>query len=549
MNEITRAAAAEIEGHGGLLAAHVLRSHGVDTLFTLSGGHLFPLYDGCVKTGIRLVDTRHEQTAVFAAEGWAKVTRRVGVAALTAGPGVTNGLSAITGAFFTGSPVVVVGGRAPAARWGQGSLQELDHVPIVESVTKLALTCRATERVPADVARVLEAATSARRGPTFLDIPLDVIFNSGRAPLPEPVSRPTPEPDPGALVRIGELLAKSARPVLMVGAGAYWEGAEDALARLAEGARVPVFMNGLGRGLLSADHELAFSRCRSLAFRGADLVIVAGTPLDFRLGFGQFGSGRVVHLMDSPGDLARHVALADAASGNLAGAFDGILAACLAAAATTRAGWIESLQAAEQQGRQKEAALFASEQDPILPVRIYGELRRRLERDAIVIGDGGDFVSYAGKYVDTYTPGCFLDPGPYGCLGTGLGYALGARLAHPGRQVVLLLGDGAAGFALADFDTLVRFSLPVVAIVGNNLCWGLEKHPMKQLYGYHVAAELAPSARYDRVVEALGGAGRLVSRPADVGPALDWALEQKGPVLLNVMTDPEDVYPRSSVLA
>ena len=183
-----------------------------------------------------------------------------------------------------------------------------------------------------------------------------------------------------------------------------------------------------------------------------------------------------------------------------------------------------------------------------MPTRIYGELRQRLDRDAIVVNDGGDFVSYSGKYIDSYEPGCWLDPGPYGCLGTGLGYATAARIAHPDRQVVVMLGDGAAGFSLMDVDTLVRHDLPVVMVMGNNGIWGLEKHPMQALYGYDVAADLQPGLRYDDVVTALGGAGEVVERPDDIGPALDRAFASGVPYLVNVLTDPANVYPRSSNL-
>jgi acetolactate synthase-1/2/3 large subunit len=466
---------------------------------------------------------------------------------------VTNGISAITTAHFTGSPILVLGGRAPAGRWGQGSLQELDHVPIVESVCKSAATCQQTSRIPDALVDALRAACAPHRGPCFVDLPLDTIFGQGEAELPaggSAIESAVIEPDPDAIRRIGALLAGAQRPVLMAGADAYWEGAEEELRLLCEEAGCPIFFNGLGRGLLPADHPLAFSRARGAAFKGADLVVVVGTPLDFRLGFGRFGEAQVVHVADRPERVAAHVDLAAGAGGSLRRALAGIRDACLAVSAPPTAEWLERLRGLEEAGRLKEQAMLASEADPIHPARLYGELRSRLDRDAIVIGDGGDFVSYAGKLIDTYTPGCFLDPGPYGCLGTGPGYALGAKLAHPDRQVVLLLGDGAAGFSLGDLDTLARFELPVVIVVGNNGCWGLEKHPMRQLYGYHVAAELSRATRYDRVAQALGAQGERVERPAEIGPALDRALDsRRGPYLVEVLTDPEDAYPRSSNLA
>jgi acetolactate synthase-1/2/3 large subunit len=524
----------------GLAAAETLRAHDVDTLFTLSGGHLFPLYDGCVKSDVRLVDTRHEQTAAFAAEGWAKVTRRVGVAALTAGPGVTNGISAITSAHLNGSPICVIGGRAPHARWGVGSLQELDHVPIVASVTKHAATLDSPDSVAPGLDAALREAATPHRGPTFVDVPLDAWGAASHSAVSH--ERVVPGlPDVSA---VAELVRAARRPVLMVGGDVYWGAAEAEVLAFAEAAHVPVFANDMGRGVVPADHELAFSRARSVAFKDADLMVVAGTPLDFRLGFGSFDAP-VVHLVDSADGIASHVGLAASVAGDLAAMF-GELAGTAGRHDDDR--WVGRLREEELAKRAAEQERLGSEATPIDPARIYGELRQRLDRDAIVIGDGGDFVSYMGKYVDTYTPGCFLGPGPYGCLGSGTGYALAAALAHPDRQVVVCYGDGAIGFTLGDLDTLVRHGVNVTAIVGNNGIWGLEKHPMQMIFGYDVVAELRPGTRYDRVAEALGGQGELVDAPGDVGPALDRAFAHDGLSVVNVLTDPGDAYPRSSNL-
>jgi acetolactate synthase I/II/III large subunit len=542
-----------VEAHGGRLAVEVLREFGVDTMFTLSGGHLFVLYDGAVQNGeLQLIDTRHEQTAVFAAEGWAKVTRRLGCAAITAGPGVTNGVSAMTAAWMNGSPIVVLAGRAPQLRWGSGSLQELDHVPIVASVTKRAATATSAASIVGEVFAACEAATTPHRGTTFVDIPLDA-FGPGDVDLPKAESAGAggatlgDAVDSDAVATIARLVAGARRPVLVAGGDVYWGNAEHAMRAFVEAARIPTFVNGMGRGTLPADHELAFSRARSVALKQADLVLVAGTPLDFRLGFGRFGDAQVVHLCDAPSQVAAHADLAASTTADLEGTFRALAGA--SAPTAPREDWVSLLREDEQAKRAAEAPLLEADSTPIKPARIYGELRQRLARDAIVIGDGGDFVSYAGKYVDSFEPGTFLDPGPYGCLGMGPGYALAAGLAHPDRQVVLLLGDGAIGFALGDFETLVRHGVNVVAIVGNNGIWGLEKHPMQALFGYDVVAELSPGIRYDEVITALGGHGELVTEPADIGPALDRAFARKGVNLVNVLTDPADAYPRSSNLA
>jgi len=545
-----------VEGHGGTLAVAVAGRHGVDTMFTLSGAHVFPLYDGAVHADppMRLVDVRHEQTAVFAAEATAKLTRTPGLAVLTAGPGVTNGVSAVTTAHFNGSPLLVLGGRAPAGRWGTGSLQELDHPPLLAPVTKHAGTVAEVAGLPAAVDRALALAATPHRGPVFLDVPMDELFSFATVPIPKAQERQPLAPDADALAGVARLLAGAERPVLVLGSDVWADRAEDAARRAAEALRLPVVANGMGRGIVAPGSGLLVTRARSVALGSADLVLVAGAPLDFRLGYGSFGGAggappaRVVHLADAPGQLARHVDLAGAAAGDLSLVLDGLVDRTLqqGGRGPAWAGWLGRLQGAAREAAERDRELLDSEADPVHPARVYGELRRVLADDAVVIGDGGDFVSFAGKYVQPARPGCWLDPGPYGCLGTGLGYAVAARLARPDAQVVLLLGDGAAGFSLMDVDTLVRHGLPVVMVCGNNGAWGLEKHPMQLLFGYDVAADLQPGCRYDQVVAALGGAGELVTTPDGIGPALRRAFDSGVPYLVNVVTDPKVAYPRAT---
>ena len=537
--------------HGGRLVAKRLRAHGVTKLFTLSGGHLFSIYDGCREEGIDIVDVRHEQSAAFAAEGWAKATREPGVCALTAGPGVTNGMSALASAQMNASPMLALGGRAPAGRWGMGSLQEIDHVPFVAPLTKLARTAEATAEIPALVDEALAACVAPPSGPTFIDFPMDQVFmeadvDADAPPLPPD---PLPTPDDAQLERAADLLRTAERPVVMAGTGLYWARAEQQLQALCAELQIPVFLNGLARGCVAADDPHFFSRARGTGLKGADVALVIGVPMDFRLGFGgSFGDEtQLVVIGSAPPERPHPREVAAELYGNVAAALDALRSG--AADGPDRSAWVNELRGVENEKRAAEQEDLADDRAPLHPMRVYGELAQVLDRNAVVIGDGGDFVSFAGRMIETYEPGCWMDPGPYGCLGAGPGAALAAKVAHPDRQVCLLLGDGAFGFSGMEYDTLARHGVNVVGVMGNNGIWALEKHPMEFLYGYSVAADLRPGTRYDQLVEALGGHGELVERPADLKPALARAFEGGRPALVNVLTDPTVVYPRKSNLA
>ncbi|BAX92730.1 acetolactate synthase [Mycobacterium shigaense] len=536
--------------HAGRLIARRLRASGVDTIFTLSGGHLFSVYDGCREEGIRLVDTRHEQTAAFAAEGWSKVTRVPGVAALTAGPGVTNGISAMAAAQQNQSPLVVLGGRAPAGRWGMGSLQEIDHIPFVAPLARFAATAQSAQDAGRLLDDALRAAVGAPSGVGFVDIPMDHAFSmsdddSLPGALNDPPSDGAAEPD--LLGKALGLLAAAQRPVIMAGTNVWWGRGEVALLRLAEERQLPVLMNGMARGVVPADHPLAFSRARAKALAEADVALIVGVPMDFRLGFGRvFGEQTQLVVVDR---VEPERAYPRAIAAGLYGDLTATLSALTGPPGTDHQGWIDSLRGAETAARELENAERADDRNPLHPMRVYAELAPLLDRDAIVVIDAGDFGSYAGRVIDSYQPGCWLDSGPFGCLGSGPGYALAAKLARPERQVVLLQGDGAFGFSGMEWDTLVRHNVPVVSVVGNNGIWGLEKHPMEAIYGYSVVAELRPGTRYDEVARALGAHGELVSAPAQLRPALERAFASGLPSVVNVLTDPDVAYPRRSNLA
>jgi len=537
-------------GNAGELVALALKRAGVSHLFTLNGGHIWPILTGATEHGIRVVDVRHEQSAAFAAEGWAKVTRECGVAAVTAGPGVTNSVSALAQAQGNDSPVFVVGGRAPIARWGMGSLQEMDHVEVVRSLTKKALTLNSADDAYRTAAECMRSALSRRTGPVFMDIPIDVFF--GAADLPEATEHLTPDPgpppDPELIAQAARAIRAAERPVVIAGGGVWWAHAEDELRELVEVANVPLTVNGMARGVLPPSHPLFFSRARGHALREADLIVLVGALLDFRLNFGQppvFAEDARLIYVDVD-DHRKHRPAEVAIFGHVKAALMQLAAAVAGAPRSDE--WVARLRETEAAGRKRDESMTQSDSSPVHPARLIAEVDRFADPDAIIVGDGGDFISFAGRLIERSQPGLWVDPGPFGCLGSGPGYAMAAKLARPDRQVVLLSGDGAFGFSAMEFDTMVRHRIPVVCVVGNNGIWALEKHPMQNMLGASVAADLGSRTRYDKVVEALGGYGEVVDRPDDIRPAMERAFRSGVPACVNVMCDPDAEYPRSSVL-
>ena len=539
--------------HGGRLIARRLRAHGVGKLFTLSGGHLFSIYDGCREEGIELIDVRHEQTAAFAAEGWAKVTRTPGVCALTAGPGITNGMSAIASASQNGSPMVVLGGRAPMFRWGQGSLQEIDHVPFVRPLVKSAATSDSTAEIPGLVDEALRVAITPHTGPAFVDFPLDHVFMAAEEP-PEHDAGPSAPSWAGAgasgaaLDRAISLLRDAERPVIMAGTGLYWGHGEVALRRSRRSCGFRCSSTGSAAGACPLITSSA-SRARDDGLSGADVALVIGVPLDFRLGFGAVfapDAEVIVSMSPSRADHPRPVAA------ELYGALPATLDALRAAGRQRRRrarAWVSSLRAVETEKRAAEAGELADDRAPLHPMRIYGELAQVLDRDAIVIGDGGDFVSFAGRVVDSYEPGCWLDPGPSAAWARAPGTRWRRSWPTPSARSCCCSAtarSGSPGWSSTRWPATASGSS---GVIGNNGIWALEKHPMEAIYGYSVVADLRPGTRYDQVAEALGCDGELVRTPGELRPALERAFAAGGPALVNVLTDPAMAYPRRSNLA
>lgn len=543
--------------HGGWLVAKTLKREGVEVVFTLSGGHIAGIYDGCVREGIRVVDTRHEQAAVHAAEGWAKCTRTPGVALLTAGPGVTDGVTGVANAFLAGSPVLVIGGAAPLGLWDRGALQEMNQIDLLRPITKWARTVHETSRLAEYTASAFRQMLSGKPGPVFLEMPMDVLnnfadtdtlFDPGDPAHYRYTGRVAPDPD--MIAQAAALLEMAQRPVIMAGTAVWWCDAAEPLRLLAERINAPVYLNGAGRGCLPPTHPLFFSASRRKALEGADTIMVIGTRMDFRLNHGQ------PPLIPAEANLiwfnlaAEDVGINRGAAAALVGDVGMSMSHLTEAVKQLPQGeWLSYVRGEEQKARERDEALMRSDAEPIHPMRLCGEIRNFIDENTTVVGDGGDIVSYGGRVINVYRPGYWLDSGPMGTLGAGTGFAMAAQLARPGEKVLILHGDGAFGLNGMEFESMARQKLPVVSIIGNDGAWGQIKHPQKMIIGHATAAELSPGIRYDRMVEALGGYGELVERPQDICPALERAFASGLPACVNVLIDPNKPYSRSTNVA
>ncbi len=529
--------------HGGALAARALKAAGVECVFTLSGGHVMGIYDGCLDEGIRVVDVRHEQAAVHAADAWARLhPGRVGVAILTAGPGVTDGVTGVANAWRANSPILVFGGQGPFDNLRRGSLQEMDHVSVMRPITKWADACYQTHRIAEYVELAVRTALSGVPGPAFLEIPMDVLHGPvDLDAVTVPVFRDYRVAAAAPRRHLDDaiaLLAGAARPLVMAGTALKWSEGGAALRRFVEATAIPCFTNGMGRGQLPMDHPQFFNRTRKQALSEADLVVLAGTPLDFRMKFGRSipPDARIVQ-MDLDETLIGQNRSADVGLvGNLGATLDALLD--VMAETDVKLDFSDrslELRALEDDAEAALAAQLNSDEVPIDPLRLCREIADAVTDDMIVIGDGGDIVAQAAKVLKVPPDGAWMDPGPLGTLGVGMPFALAAQIAHPDRRVLIVYGDGSFGLNGFEYDTASRFGLPIVGVVGNDGAWGQMMRPQAMIYGSDrlVATELTRT-RYDLVVAALGGHGEHVTEPDQIGPAIARALAAGVPALVNV---------------
>ena len=536
---------------GGHLVARALANEGTRCVFTLCGGHVAPIYDGCLRENIDIVDTRHEQAAVHAADAWARLTRSVGVAILTAGPGVTDGVTGVANAFQAQVPLLVLGGAAELRFLGKGALQEMEQVALMRPITKWAATITDPRRIPEMIQTAFRVASSGVPGPVFLEVPFDVLTQQATDEGPRPPLPPWPRSpgDPEAIARAAKLLAESKRPVVFAGSQVWWDDASAALREFARKLGVPTVMNAMGRGALPHDDPRAIHQARKQAFRKTDCILVVGTPLDFRVGYGAAiaADAKVIQLDRDPTRIGlnrpAHVAVLGDARSILGALGDAALAA--GARPDRFAPWLDELRGHEAKAQAELGKHATSNDRPTNHYRLgraVAEAIAPFGDDAIIVGDGGDCVALASKVIPLSSPGRWLDPGPLGCLGVGAPFALAAKKLYPDKKVLVLSGDGSFGLNGFDFETCVRFGLPVTVVVGNDAAWGQIRGPQVMIFGAEraPATKLAPT-RYDRVVEAFGGRGYHVEDPADVARTIKQALDSNQVACVNVPIDPDFV--------
>jgi acetolactate synthase-1/2/3 large subunit len=545
---------------GGHLVAKALKSEGVDTIFTLCGGHIIDIYDGCIDEGIKIVDVRHEQVAAHAADGYARQTGRLGCVVTTAGPGCTNAVTGIATALRSESPVLHIGGQSALVQWKMGGLQDLPHVDLMRPITKFASTVMSTERVADMVAMAAREAFAGAYGPVYLEIPRDVLdreIDVSRAVLPKAGqyrASTRAVGDLGDIERLADLLVNAERPAILYGQQVWAARGHQEAVALLKGLDIPGYFNGASRGLLPPGDPHHFDRTRSEAFAKADVIVIVGTPFDFRMGYGKRISAPALVQIDQD---YRTVGKNRDVTLGIAGDPGAVLAAVLQAASgrikndkrQARRRWMKELTAAEEVATEKLMPLFKSNSTPIHPYRVAYELNEFLSDDTIYIGDGGDVVTISAQAVRPRKPGQWMDPGALGSLGVGTGFAIAAGLANPGKEVLCYYGDGSFGMTAFDMETANRFGVPYLAVIGNNSAMNQIRYGQLTKYGEERGnvGNLLGDVPFGKFAEMLGGYGEEVRDPAQIAAALRRGRESVAKsgrsAVINIWVDPREYAP------
>jgi acetolactate synthase-1/2/3 large subunit len=529
--------------HGGRIVAKALRQEGVPYVFTLCGGHVMSIYDGCLDEGIGVIDVRHEQSAAHAADGWARVTGQPGVAIVTAGPGLTDAVTGVATAWRANIPMLCIGGQAPRGYQDMGGLQDMNHVDLMRPITKWAVSVPNTKRLGEYISTAFRVATTNVPGPVFLEMPLDFLFDAAEESDVVVSQNYRTEagvgPDPRYVERAFDLLRGAQRPVCLVGSQLFWSRRREAYADFVRTFGMPVYVNGQARGSLDPDDPHWFLQTRKEALAKADVVLIFGTPLDFRIGYGRriAADAKLIHVDLDGRELGRNRGCEVGIIGDTGMVMEGLTTLAREGRFTAGVwkGWLNELRALEAKKWEALGPQLRSDDTPVNPLRLCAEVDALVDENTIIVGDGGDFVGSAANVLRPRGFGHWLDAGPLGTLGTGPGYAMAAKLASPKSDVIIMYGDGAFGLNMMEFEACVRQKINIVGIIGNDAAWTQILRGQVQFYGPDrtPACKLAPT-RYDLMVEALGGHGEWVERPEEIRPALERALGAGKPAVVNV---------------
>ncbi|HAD36804.1 MAG TPA: thiamine pyrophosphate-binding protein [Gammaproteobacteria bacterium] len=546
---------------GGHLVAKALKNEGVDTIFTLCGGHIIDIYDGCLDEGIRIIDVRHEQTAAHAADGYARQTGRLGCVVTTAGPGCTNAITGVATAFRSESPILHIGGQSSLTQHRMGSLQDLPHVDMMTPITKFASGVFSTERVADMISMAARECFSGAYGPSYLEIPRDVLdaeVPAARAVIPKPGSyRASVKSigDPADIEKLADILVKAERPAVLLGQQVWSSRGHEEAISFVRALDIPAYMNGASRGMLPQSDPHHFDRTRSDAFKNADVILIVGTPFDFRMGYGKRISkeATLVQIDQSYATIGKNRDISLGLAGD-----PGVILAAVSQAVTGRIDngarqqrqkWMAELREIEATKLEKLMPMFTTDQNPIHPYRLAYEINEFLGEDTIYIGDGGDIVTISAQAVRPRNPGQWMDPGALGSLGVGTGFSMAAKLAHPNKEVVCLYGDGAFGMTAFDMETAQRFGAPYLAVIGNNSAMNQIRYGQLTKYGEErgdVGNKLG-DVPFSKFGDMIGGYGEEVTEASQIQPAMQRAREaiaKSGKcAVVNVWVDPNEYAP------
>jgi len=545
---------------GGHLVAKALKQEGVDTIFTLCGGHIIDIYDGCLDEGIKIIDVRHEQTAAHAADGYARQTGRLGCVVTTAGPGCTNAMTGVATAFRSESPILHIGGQGALTQHKMGSLQDLPHVDMMAPITKFSAGVRSTDRVADMISMAARECFSGAPGPAYLEIPRDVLDREvavDKAVVPQAGhyrSSVRSIGDPADIERLAQLIVKSKKPAILLGTQVWSSRSHQEAIDLVRALNVPAFFNGAARGVLPPGDTHHFHRTRGDAFKEADLIIIVGTPFDFRMGYGKRlrAEATVVQIDMDYKTVGKNRDVSLGIVGHPGAVLAGVLAATTAGGdngAKGRADWMAQLRALEESKTEKLMPLFTTDKSPISPYRVAWELNEFLTEDTIYIGDGGDVVTISAQAVQPRTPGHWMDPGALGSLGVGTGFALASKLVHPNKEVLCYYGDGSFGMTAFDMETANRFGAPYIAVIGNNSAMNQIRFGQITKYGEDRGdiGNLLGDVPFSKFGEMLGGYGEEVTEASQIAPALQRAREavqsSGKSAVVNIWVDPTEYAP------